>query len=397
MSRAGAVDVERRAADRGQPLDPGREIALVRARHQPLAQPERAHQLRAARQQRGDPRRAPRRARSSLRDPAGAARRRSLRAARARARAARAPRSLSPGRRISTFTPPIIVRPCTRSSGASGSGLAGARLTSANPPMIAEPCICTASPGGTTMLMPPITAVTSMSTTPGGKRASRRSRLAPPNIATMLHPARHRPGPAPIDAAEDRVQRVAVRARRAAAPATTVGTTAGTGAAAPAIVGQVGEQRLDVGRVVGRLRDGDPALELVDVQRVVREVVGQARDHALARLLRAPDQRAVRRGQAGRRGRSSVVTARECSAGTHVGEGGPVWASEGMPLASDRAVCVTLVGLAPGLPIGLSALLALARAAVRAGRRTASPFASSSTRPRAAPASTRSTPACSRA
>ena len=94
---------------------------------------------------------------------------------------------------------------------------------------------------------------------------------------------------------------------------TTVGTTAGAGASGAGDVGQIGEQGLDVGGVVGRLRDRDPPFELVDVQRVVREVVGEPRDDALARLLRPPDQRAVRLGQAG--GAVRVAHARSVAPG----------------------------------------------------------------------------------
>jgi hypothetical protein len=52
--RAGTGDVERRRADRRQPLHPGRMIALVRSPDQPIAQPQRHHQLGPAGQQRDD-------------------------------------------------------------------------------------------------------------------------------------------------------------------------------------------------------------------------------------------------------------------------------------------------------------------------------------------------------
>ena len=108
---AGAADVERRPADRGEALDPRGEVALVRARDQPLAQPS-AHTSSV-----------PLASSDAIRsggpfapfvsviagDRAGAARA-VRRAARAGAGAAR-PCSLSPGNRISMFTPPIIVRP----------------------------------------------------------------------------------------------------------------------------------------------------------------------------------------------------------------------------------------------------------------------------------------------
>ena len=52
---AGSLDVERRAAERRQTLHPGRGVAFVRSADQAIADPQRAHQLRAARQQGDDP------------------------------------------------------------------------------------------------------------------------------------------------------------------------------------------------------------------------------------------------------------------------------------------------------------------------------------------------------
>ena len=105
---AAALDVERRPADRGQALHPGGVVALVRARDQPLAEPQRTHQLGAARQQRDDPRRRAAGDGHRCRSSSFCARRSSRSARRSRFRA---PRSLSPGSRISMFTPPIIVSP----------------------------------------------------------------------------------------------------------------------------------------------------------------------------------------------------------------------------------------------------------------------------------------------
>src|SRR6185312_13560633 len=96
----------------------------------------------------------------------------------------RAPRSLSPGKRMLMSTPPMTATPRTRSSGASGSGVGGERLTFWKPPMMAVPCTSTASPGGTRIWTPPKKAFTSRSITPRGKRASRRSRQTPPIMAT---------------------------------------------------------------------------------------------------------------------------------------------------------------------------------------------------------------------
>ena len=141
--------------------------------------------------------------------------------------------------------------------------------------------------------------------------AGREARLAQIQVGAAedrddAHPARHVPGPAAIDAAEDRVGRVEIPFLRHQRlhHRRHHGRRRCGGAAG---IGQIGEQRLDVGGVVGRLRHRHPAFELVDVQRVVREMIGQARDDPFARLLRPPDQRAVGRLR-GWFGRSPFVT-----------------------------------------------------------------------------------------
>src|SRR6266404_3795034 len=103
--------------------------------------------------------------------------------------------------------------------------------------MMAVPCVSTARPGGTMISVPPINDRTSISTVPGGKRASRRSRWAPPIIATT-------------------------RSRR----------------------GMVSQQSLYFGERLGGVSDRHPAFELVHVQHVVREMIGEQSDHPITGL-----------------------------------------------------------------------------------------------------------------
>ena len=179
------------------------------------------------------------------------------------------------------------------------------------------------------------------------------------------HPARHVPGPAAIDAAEDRVEPCRGPVRAGTSGCTTVGTIAGCRAAGASDVGQIGEQRLDVGGVVGRLRDRDPAFELVDVQRVVREVIGQPRDHPFARLLRPPDQRAVGRAQAGGpvpgRHARSVAPGRVGQSPNGTARSRARWRQIGQFVSRSG-------GLLPVLPIGLAAFAGAGDASARAGR-----------------------------
>ena len=239
MSPLGARDVEGRAADRGQPLHPGGEVALVRARHQPLAQPQRAHQLGAARQQRRDSRGRRRAVPVALiaGDPAGAAPA-APRAARA-ARRRRAPRSLSPGQ------PHLDVHAAHHRQTVHAQqrrvriGVGGRAVDVGEPAHDRRAVHLHRQPGR----HDDVDAAHHrghLDVDDAGREAGlAQIQVGAPEQRDDAHPARHVPGPAAIDAAEDRVDRVAVPLvvgqQRGARP---VGTTAVAGAAGASTSGR---------------------------------------------------------------------------------------------------------------------------------------------------------------
>ena len=119
-----------------------------------------------------------------------------------------------------------------------------------------------------------------MSMTPVGKRASRRSSSAPPNSGDTRQRRGTVQAPAPIDAAEDRVDasRVAAPRRAASGGASAHRRRGAARSSRPAVGGERGDL---LGRF-GGVRARHPPLELLDVERVVGEPLGERRDRPLA-------------------------------------------------------------------------------------------------------------------